>query len=163
MSNSDATSLRLARAEYFRANGFGEDGGYAQRWVRVKVGPVPVWFPNTDGRRRAVRLHDLHHIATGYDTSLIGEAEIGAWELASGCADYYAAWVLNAGAVAMGLFLSPHRLWQAFVRGRTSTNLYRLGFDDRWLDATVAALRARLGLRDRLAPRAGRGSGLTSA
>jgi hypothetical protein len=64
-----------------------------------------------------------------------------------GCANYYAAWLLNAGAVAMGLFLAPRRLWRAFVRDRSSTNLYRLGFDERWLDETVEALRERLGLR----------------
>jgi ubiquinone biosynthesis protein Coq4 len=114
--------------------------------VKVKLGPVPVWFPNTEARRRAVRLHDLHHIATGYDTSLVGEAEIGAWELAAGCADYYAAWLLNATAVAFGLLLAPRRLWRALVRGRRSTSLYRLGFDDRWLDESVEALRGRLGL-----------------
>jgi hypothetical protein len=145
---ADSTPLRHARADYFRKNAFGEDGGYGQPWVKLKLGPVPIWFPNTAGRRRAVRLHDLHHVATGYDTSLVGEAEIGAWELASGCANYYAAWLLNAGAVAMGLFLAPRRLWRAFVRGRSSTNLYRLGFDERWLDETVGALRERLGLRD---------------
>ena len=108
MQYPDFTPLRHARADYFRKNAFGEDGGYGQRWVKLKLGPVPIWFPNTDGRRRAVRLHDLHHVATGYDTSLVGEAEIGAWELAMGCANYYAAWLLNAGAVAMGLFL--HRV-----------------------------------------------------
>jgi hypothetical protein len=73
---SDATPVRQARAEYFRANGFGDDGGYDARWVKVKLGAVPLWFPNTDARRRAVRLHDLHHLATGYETSLVGEAEI---------------------------------------------------------------------------------------
>jgi hypothetical protein len=145
---SDSTPLRHARADYFRKNAFGEDGGYGQRWVKLKLGRVPVWFPNTNGRRRAVRLHDLHHLATGYDTTLVGEAEIGAWELAMGCADYYAAWLLNAVAVAMGLFLAPRRLLRAFVRGRGGTNLYRLGFDDHWLDETVGALRERLGLRD---------------
>ncbi|MGH7567884.1 MAG: hypothetical protein ACREL9_02775 [Gemmatimonadales bacterium] len=142
----DATLLRDARAQYFRDNSFGDDGGYSQAWVKVKLGPVPVRFPNTDGRRRAVRLHDLHHIATGYDTSLVGEAEIAAWELTSGCAGYYAAWLLNTGAVAMGVFLAPRRLWRAARRGRHGTNLYRLGFDDRWLDGTVGALRDRLGL-----------------
>jgi hypothetical protein len=142
-------SLRDAGAEYFRDNAFGADGGYGRRWVRLKLGPVPVWFPNTEGRRRAVRLHDLHHLATGYDTSVVGEAEIGAWELATGCADYHAAWVLNAGAVAIGLLLGPRRLWRAFQRGRHSTNLYRLGFDERWLDEPVLALSRRLGLGDR--------------
>ena len=48
------------------------------------------------------------------------------------------------------LFLAPRRLWRAFVRSRGSTNLYRLGFDERSLNGTVGALRERLGLRDRL-------------
>jgi len=52
------------------------------------------------------------------------------------------------GAVAMGSFLAPRRLWRAFMRGRGSTNLYRLGFDDPWLDDTVGALRERVGLRE---------------
>lgn len=149
MTYGDSMSLRDARAMFFRANGFGADGGYGQRWVKIKLGPVPVWFPNTAGRRRAVRLHDLHHIATGYDTSLVGEAEIGAWELSSGCADYYVAWYLNAWAVVLGLFLAPRRLWRAFARGRRSTNLYRIGFEERWLDESVGTLRVRLGVRDR--------------
>lgn len=146
MPYSDSTPLRDARAQYFRENGFGEDGGYGRRLVRLKLGPVLLWFPNTRGRVRAVRLHDLHHIATGYTTTPVGEAEIGAWELASGCGDYLAAWVLNLGAVAIGLLIAPGRVWRAFARGRRSQSLYRLGLEERWLDDTVGALRQRLGL-----------------
>lgn len=61
--------------------------------------------------------HDLHHVATGYGTTLVGEAEIGAWELASGCRHYYVAWILNLGAVVTGLFLAPRRVVRAFQRG----------------------------------------------
>jgi hypothetical protein len=143
---SDSTPLRQARTEYFRANGFGEDGGYDARWVKVKLGAVPVWFPNTDARRRAVRLHDLHHLATGYETSLVGEAEIGAWELGGGCGHYTAAWALNIAAVLLGLLVAPGRLWRAFLRGRQSETLYHLGFEDRFLDETVGELRRRLRL-----------------
>ena len=138
MIYSDATPVRQARAEYFRTNGFR---------VKVKLGPVPVWFPNTAARRRAVRLHDLHHIATGYDTSLVGEAEIGAWELAGGCEHYTAAWILNIAAALLGLVVAPRRTWRAFLRGRQSETLYNLGFEDRCLDETVGALRRRLRLR----------------
>ena len=40
---------------------------------------------------------------TEYDTNWVGEAEIGAWEIASGCGRYLAAWVLNLGAFGLGL------------------------------------------------------------
>jgi hypothetical protein len=82
MASSRHATLREARARYFLQNGIDEDGGYARKWVRIKLGPVPVWFPNTTGRRAALLPHDLHHVATGYGTTLVGEAEIGAWELA---------------------------------------------------------------------------------
>jgi hypothetical protein len=143
---SPASTLREARAEYFRANGLDEDGGYAKRWVKIKLGPLPVWFPNTDARRAALLQHDLHHVATGYDTSLVGEAEIGAWELASGCRHYYAAWILNLGAVSTGLVLAPRRVARAFARGRRCSNLYHLGVDEGWPEETVSGLRRRLGL-----------------
>lgn len=146
MPANATTTLCDARAHYFQANGLGADGGYNKRWVRVQVGPVPFWFPNTDGRRRAVRLHDMHHILTGYDTTWVGEAEIAAWELAGGCADYYAAWILNAAAMAIGVLIAPRRVWRAFARGRRSTNLYSLNFEECWLDETVGAVRKRLGL-----------------
>ena len=130
-----------------KKNDLPRDGGCSQTWVRLKLGPIPLRFPNTSGRRRAVRLHDLHHIVTGYDTSLIGEAEVAAWELAGGCSDYYAAWLLNVSAVAIGVMIAPRRVSRAFMRGRRGRNLYRVGFDDRSLDDTVGSLRERLGLR----------------
>ena len=63
--------------------------------MRLQAGPIPLFIPNTRSRVRAVRVHDVHHVVTGYATTFAGEAEIGAWEIASGCADHGAAWVLN--------------------------------------------------------------------
>jgi hypothetical protein len=139
-------TLREALAQYFRENGLETDGGFTRRWVYVKLGPVPVVFPNTKGRRAVLLQHDLHHVATGYDTTLVGEAEIGAWELASGCRHFHVAWILNLGAAITGLALAPRRVWQAFRRGRRCTNLYHLGVAADWPDETVTGLRKRLGL-----------------
>ena len=140
-------TLREARARYLRENGLEEDGGYARNWVRIKIGPVPFVFPNTNGRRAALLPHDLHHVATGCDTTLVGEAEIGAWELGSGCRHYYAAWILNLSAASTGLFLAPRRVFRAFLRGLRCTNLYHLGIDAGWPDETVGGLRERLRLQ----------------
>jgi hypothetical protein len=136
-------SVREARERYFAANGFG-DGGYTKKWVPVKVGPVEVVIRNTAGRVRSVRLHDLHHIATEYPTTLAGEARIGAWEIGGGCRDHFAAWVLNASSLGFGLVLDPRGVWNAFVRGRRSKNLYDREFSDELLDWTVERLRAEL-------------------
>src|SRR6266850_2081776 len=111
-----ALSLREARGRDFAANGLGA-GGYEESWVRFAVGPVRFAIPNTAGRVRAVRYHDLHHVVTGYATDWTGEGEIGAWEIASGCRDLIAAWVLNLYAMWIGLWISPRAMWQAFARG----------------------------------------------
>ena len=134
-------TLREARELYFRANGFAPDGGYSDKWVRVQLGPLPLVFPNVPSRVRAVRIHDLHHIATGYQTDNVGEFEIGAWEVASGCRDYWAAWFLNLSSMAAGLFRCPRRTFRAFVRGRHTRNLYGR-YDESLLERTVAELRA---------------------
>jgi hypothetical protein len=139
-------SLAEARARYFRANGFGEDGGYGKRWVELRLGPLPFAFPNTAARVRAVRYHDLHHVVTGYATDVVGEAEIGAWEIASGCAGFVAAWILNLYALTLGLATDAGATFRAFVRGRRTRNLYGLAYDEALLAARVGEVRARLGL-----------------
>ena len=144
----DELTVREALDRYFEAAGFPADGGYAQKWVKLQVGRVFVFaFPNTQSRIRAVRFHDIHHLATGYETTWTGEAEIGAWEIASGCADHTAAWILNLYAMALGLCFAPRAVYRAFVRGRHSRNCYYESYDDELLDQKIGPLRQRLGLR----------------
>jgi hypothetical protein len=139
-------SVRTARAQYFVANGFSE-ASYRDAWVKIgKLGPIPIAFPNSASRMRAIPLHDLHHVATGYATTWIGEAEIAAWEIGGGCTDHWAAWVLNAGAFAYGLLLAPRRTYRAFIRGRRSHTLYHTGWDDSLLEMSVAELQQKLRL-----------------
>ena len=144
----DTLSLRDARGRYFADNAFGDDGGYAKKWVKVQLGPVPLAFLNTEARVRAVKYHDLHHVVTGYATDICGEAEIGAWEIASGCAGFVAAWVLNLYALTLGVLSgNPGAVWRAFLRGRHTKNLYRDDYGEALLDARLGAVRARLGLQ----------------
>ena len=95
---------------------------------------------------RAVRLHDLHHVATGYATSVLGEAEIGAWELGGSCRGFVAAWILNLYAMMLGFWIDPSVVYRAFVRGRHTGNLYAGVWDEALLDQRVGALRERLRL-----------------
>jgi len=138
-------TLRAARARYFELNNFGADGGYGERWIKVKVWRMPIWLPNTQGRRRAVRLHDLHHIVTEYPTTWRGEAEISAWEVGSGgLRKFYAGWLLDLLNVAQGLVINPRGAFRAFVRGRRSRNLFSATFDDALLARRVGEMRREL-------------------
>jgi hypothetical protein len=142
------TSLTLAtaRSEYWAANGFGDDGGDSLDWVPLKLWKLTIKIPNTEGRRRAVRLHDLHHVLTGYRTDWTGESEIAAWELASGCFRYPAALVLNAFGLVVGFLIAPRRVLRAWARGRHTRNLYRYDGDAALLPRTVGEVRSELGL-----------------
>ena len=147
-------TMEAARAQYFRDNAFGNDGGYDAPWVDFKLGPVPMPFPNTKARLRAVRYHDLHHILTGYKTDFRGELEIAAWELGAGCKDFYAAWLLNLGGVGLGAFLIPRRTFRAFLRGRRARSLYGLPFET-MLAQTVSEARTMMGVAEDVEATAG--------
>jgi hypothetical protein len=151
-------SLREARGRYFAAAGLSEQG-YEEKWVKLAAGPLRFAFPNTAGRVRAVRYHDLHHVVTGYATDWTGEGQIGAWEIASGCRDKIAAWVLNLYAMWVGLWIAPRAMWRAFARGRHSQNLYGDPWSEELLDQSVGDTRRRLAL-EREAPRATIGDAL---
>ncbi len=142
----EGASLRENRRLYFEKNGFG-DGGYEESWVTLKkIGPVKLGIPNTDARKRAVRLHDLHHVLARYGTDWTGEAEIGAFEIGAGCGHHWAAWFLNAGTISYGVFIAPRATYRAFVRGRHARSLYLGEWREELLDENTGDMRAKLGL-----------------
>ncbi|HLL70768.1 MAG TPA: hypothetical protein VK363_05010 [Pyrinomonadaceae bacterium] len=148
---SPELTIRAARERYFEINHF-EGGGYEEGWVKMKAGPVPIWFPNTVARVKAVKFHDVHHVLTEYRTTWKGEAEIGAWEVATGCGAHYQAWLLNLLAFAIGLAINPRGVYRAFMRGRQTRNLYRTTFSDELLARTVGEVRSELELDKEPAP-----------
>ena len=103
-------TMQDAVKQYFEVNHFGSDGGYNDKFVELKVGPMVMFLPNVPSRVRAVRVHDLHHVLTGYQTNWIGEFEISAWELATNCSNYGAALVLNLSGLISGLGLARAKI-----------------------------------------------------
>lgn len=142
-----ALDLAHARDLYFKENNFGPNGGYDDAWVDFKLGPIPMPFPNTPGRVKAVKFHDLHHVLTGYGTDILGEFEISAWELGGGCGQFPVAWQLNLGGTFAGLLSMPRRTWKAFVRGRRSGTLYAQQYEA-LLPRTVGEMQGAMGLND---------------
>src|SRR5687767_704792 len=139
-------TLGEARARLFALGDLGEDGGYGEAWVRLKLWRIPLAFPNTAGRRSAVRFHDLHHVLTEYPTTWRGEFEIAAWEVAGGVNRFWEGWLLDLLGFACGLAVCPRAVYRAFVRGRRSRNLYFEEWDDSILARRVGDERRRLGL-----------------
>jgi hypothetical protein len=125
--------------------GFSRDE-YSARTYRIALFGLEFRLPNPRSRRVMVPLHDLHHIATGYDADWRGEVAIGAWELRAGCTTAML-WLINGVAAILGLFIAPKDTWHAFRTGAEARSLYRTNVSyAALLDLTVGQLRARIGV-----------------
>lgn len=120
----DDLTIGQALSDFYQKQGMAPDGGVNDRWIKLRFGKYYIPFPNDPARRKAVRYHDIHHLLAGYPTTWRGEAGVGAWEIASGCGDYRAAWIFDLGIFALGLFLFPVTVFGAFIRGRRMRNFY---------------------------------------
>jgi hypothetical protein len=117
--------IKVAMQTYFKTHDLGEDGGLNKTWGKIKVGRIYIPILNITARRKALVFHDIHHIVTGYAGDWKGEVSISAWEISSGCGKYWAAWGLDLGGMAVGLFIYTKSVFKAFIRGRRTKNLYR--------------------------------------
>ena len=125
-------------SEYFAADGFSE-ASYAERWVtperrsgRLQARSRCSERPER-GAFKTIERHciDLHHVATGYDTSLTSAnlvSEISAFEIGG---TLHRSWAASGArtqlaASALASVLRPAHLSARIVRGTcTARNLYR--------------------------------------
>jgi hypothetical protein len=139
-------TVAVARARFFRDNGFPADGGYDDEFAEAEFGLVRYRVPGSKARGDALRVHDLHHLATGYPTDWRGEAQISGWELGSGLGFTHPyAWVTALFGLFTGILGNFLPTFHAFARGRRAQNLYGERFDPGWLEMPLQALRERLG------------------
>ncbi|HVH42567.1 MAG TPA: hypothetical protein VM925_09490 [Labilithrix sp.] len=140
-------TVREARDAYLAENGF-TVAAYDDAWTKASAFGVAFKIPNTERHRSAIRLHDLHHVATGFGTDLVGEGEISAFEVRRGLprAGLYVASIVVMVTLT-GFVLSPARVLAAFEGAKRTTPLWALDipYED-LLDMTVAELRALLQL-----------------
>ena len=144
------TVLR-ARDAYLAENGFSLEG-YDAKWTDASVFGIPIRVPNTKAHRAAIRMHDLHHVATGYGTDMRGEGEISIWETRRGlgAVSLYVMSIVAFGALG-GILLAPLRALSAYHKaGESDQTLFACCESEEEYEAllslTVGELRARLGV-----------------
>lgn len=143
---TQSTTVREARDAYLAENGF-TVAGYDEPKTEASFMGIRFTVPNTPRHRFAIMLHDLHHVATGFGTDIVGEGEISAWELRHIRAlGWYVGGIVALGAFA-GAAAAPRRAWAAFrgMRGKTLFELARTEAEyEALLDLDVSELRRRL-------------------
>ena len=134
-------TVREGRDEYLAANSLSVESYKSGRFP-IYIGRRPLWVPNPG----FLPWHDLHHVATGYGTGLIGEAEISAYELRAGCGSLMI-FMLCVGAIFIAMFVAPGRVCRAWKLAKGSHSLYhtKVPYED-LLEMTLVDLRKHLGL-----------------
>jgi hypothetical protein len=143
-------TVLLARDAYLAENGFTVEA-YDAKWTEASFLGIKLRVPNTRHHAWAIQLHDVHHVATGYGTDLVGEGEISAWELGRGLRGLgvYVGSIVLTGAAA-GLLFAPRRTlraWRASRAGGRARSLFQSARPYAELLAmSVAELRLELGV-----------------
>ncbi len=144
----ESMRVRDARDVYLAENGFTTEG-YESATTSGSILGVKIRVPNPPAHQRAIRLHDLVHVATGYGTDHAGEGEISAWQAARGLRGtgaYVVAIILFNTTI--GAISAPGRTLAAArtaSRGEGSIFTAPLPYDA-LLELTVGELRALLSI-----------------
>lgn len=139
--------VRDARDAYLAENGFTVESYDAPTTKGSFLG-LRFSVPNPPSHRRAIRLHDLHHVATGFGTDHAGEAEISAWQARRGLipAGMYVTIIVLTNA-ALGVLFAPGRTWAALRGAGKGGSLYTLDREyETLIEMTVGELRGILSL-----------------
>ncbi len=138
---------RDALDHYLTENGFTTAGYVSPRSSGSLLG-LEFSVPNPPSHQTALRLHDLHHVATGFGTDHAGEAEISVWQARLGlhAAGPYVAAIVLAN-VLMGLLTAPRRTLTALRLPSVGRSLFNVAVDyEQLLQLTLGELRDLLGL-----------------
>lgn len=89
-------------------------------WLAT-LGSFIMPLPNFKWRRAAIDQHDMHHMMTGYSTSVSGELCLASWELGAKCYTSFWARGLCAFLMTLGLIAQPRLTLQAYKAGLAKT------------------------------------------
>jgi hypothetical protein len=137
--------LRDARDIYLAENGF-TTAAYDSATTSGSFLGMEFSVPNPPSHQRAIRLHDLHHVATGFGTDHAGEAEISAWQARRGlrAAGMYVT-IIVLGNALLGAVFAPRRTFAALRPASARGSLFSMTVDyDTLLEGTVGELREML-------------------
>jgi hypothetical protein len=139
--------VRDARDAYLAENGFTVKA-YDSPTTEGSFLGMKLAVPNPPSHQRAIRLHDLHHVATGFGTDHAGESEISAWQARRGlrAAGMYVAAIVTVNAL-LGVVFAPRRTMIALRTSSAGGSLFSMTVDyESLLERTVGELREMLAL-----------------
>jgi hypothetical protein len=108
----------------------------------LHLGSLTIKLPNPG----KLDLHDLHHVVLGASPSIVGEIQVGAFEVMTHVPSMYIGFY-DYGAVALGLLICPRRTWRWLQSYRSCKTFYREGESyEQWLTRPFEELKQFLGV-----------------
>jgi len=142
MTYPDDMTVGEARDRFLSTFGLDLAGYTAATFPVRPFRGVTLRFPNPG----VLKWHDLHHIATGYPATVLGEAQISAFELRTGSL-CLVVFVLCIGAVGLGFLRAPRLILRAWRDARGARSLYQADLPyETLLEMRVSELRRYVGL-----------------
>jgi hypothetical protein len=121
--NKQELTVEHAIKQFYKKNNFADDGGKSENVGWIKFGFFSFPIPNPESRKKNLFIHDINHIATGFDTTWRGESAVSAWEIAAGgWGKYYFIWLIVLWAMGVGVVFYPKSTFLAFKKGQTMLN-----------------------------------------
>ncbi len=103
----------------------------ADTWLYLLIGDLRVPYVPLAPFRRFLAIHDLHHIITGYSTSLHDEICLIGWELMSGGWGRNNWWYFGKSInILWILVINPLGMWRALRDGWRCRNLHRYELEE---------------------------------
>lgn len=136
-----------ALAAYLAENGFTTES-YDHPTTQGALFGVKFKVPNPPSHRRAIRLHDLHHVATGFGTDHAGEGELSAWQLRRGLrgTGMYVVAIVVINTL-LGALVAPRRTFHVLSAAGAGGSLFGARIDHaELLGRTVGELRDLLAI-----------------
>lgn len=101
-----------------------EDVQLEEDWWYFEVWGYKIYCYNFAWRRKALPIHDLHHVVTTYPCTMRGEMQVATWEFAAGRFKNIFANLFCLPLVAVGVCIIPHKTFSAFRLGKKSHSLF---------------------------------------
>jgi hypothetical protein len=143
-----AMTIRDALVVYLSEKGYRDPDTpegqlYKDDWFHFYIGHRNLKIFKLGSTIHSLALHDAHHMLTGYQTDMQGEAELVGWELASGgCGRHWVMWIDRIFAIPL-MLACPRASLRAIRRGRHEQNLYSMAAPHA-LDLQIDDVRSRM-------------------
>ena len=122
-------TLSVLLSDFYNRYKIPKDGGENDDTFKFKVFGKVFNLPNPNFRKKALYIHDLHHILNKCDITWKGEAFIAGWEISTGIWKHFPLGFLSSWAMGYSIWIYPKSVLKGFKKGLNNIGVIDLNID----------------------------------